>query len=206
MNYLFIRHQKSLANITPSLYRTMDDHDIDICNKHNHETEKAVEVMVDLWLNTHRTPHIYHSPFLRAKNTKDIIISELAHHYIFPKVYENPLLVERSWRNLRDIIETEKNIDKYFNFFYKPINGESFQDCYQRCVTFDNMLRLKILGCDDTVIIVGHGEQIKCYFMHLLGWTVGDFHSYKNPKNSEVFLIHDNVLSEKTPLRKIIKN
>lgn len=202
MNYLFIRHQKSLANITPSLYQTMDDHDIDICDKHNHETEKAVELMIDLYLNNHRKPTIFHSPFLRAKNTKDIIVSELSHHYIFPKVCENPLLVERSWTNLRDIITTEKNVDKYFNFFFKPINGESFQDCYQRCVTFDNMLKFKFYkNPNDTVIIVGHGEQIKCYLMHLLGWTVDEFYKYRNPKNSEVFLVHDNVMSEKTPLR-----
>lgn len=203
MNYLFIRHQKSLANISPSLYRTMDDHDIDICEKHNHETEKAVETMIELALHEKITPHIFYSPFLRAKNTKDIIVSELAHHYIFPKVHESPLLVERSWTNLRDIIETEKNVDKYFNFFFKPINGESFQDCYQRCVTFDNMLKLSIPK-DDTVVIVGHGEQIKCYLMYILGWTVDQFNSYKNPRNSEVFFVHDNILSKKTPIRKHI--
>lgn len=203
MNYLFVRNQKSLANISPSLYRTMDDHDIDICEKHNHETEKAVENMIDLYLRNQKTVHIVHSPFLRAKKTKNIIVSELSHHYIFPIVQENPLLVERSWTNLRDIIETEKNVDKYFNFFFKPINGESFQDCYQRCVTFDNMLRLKIPD-NGTVIIIGHGEQIKCYLMHLLGWTVEEFYSYKNPKNSEVFLVHDNILSKSTPLSKRI--
>ena len=193
----------SLANISPSLYKTMDDHDIDISDQYNHETEKAVETMVDIWLSKHKNPFIFHSPFLRAKNTKNIIVSELSHHYIFPKVYENPLLVERSWTNLRDIISTETNVDKYFNFFFKPINGESFQDCYQRCITFDNMLKLKFYKYpDETVIIVGHGEQIKCYLMHLLGWTVEEFYSYRNPKNSEVFLVHNNVLSNMTPLRK----
>lgn len=188
----------------------MNDHEIDICEKHIHQAEAAADKIVELYdgmISPSKEWYLYHSPFLRTRRTKDIILKELAHDYIFPNVKENPLLMERSWGNLRNIIETEKEVDKYFDFFYQPSNaGESFAQCYQRCVTFDNMLKNQV-GEDDNVIIVGHGEQIKCYLMHLLGWTLEEFNNYKNPENCEVILVMDNkILSPKTPLRKRIKN
>lgn len=199
MNYFFVRHIRSLANISPSLYFTHNDHEIDICEKHTHQAEHAVEKIVDLYESIPRRTlgnwYLYHSPFLRTRRTKDFILKELGYHGIFPTVRENPLLCERSWGNLRDIVNTGGNVDDCFHFFYQPLNGgESFAQCYQRCVTFDNML-INQVDENDNVIIVGHGEQIKCYLMHLLGWTLEEFDGYKNPDNCEVILVKDGKLS-----------
>jgi broad specificity phosphatase PhoE len=181
----------------------MNDHEIDICEKHIHQAEAAADKIAELSelseLSIKTGWHLYHSPFLRTRRTKDIILKELQHDYIFPTVNENPLLSERRWGNLRNIIETEKDVDKYFDFFFRPDGGESFMDCYQRCVTFDNMIKNQVCE-NDNVIIIGHGEQIKCYLMHLLGWTLEEFNEHKNPENCEVVMVKDGVLE--TSLRK----
>ena len=208
MNYFFIRHIRSLGNITPSLYFTHNDHEIDICEDHIHQAAHAAEKVVDLYESLIQPAgnwYLYHSPFLRTRRTKDFILKELEHHYMFPIVRENPLLSERSWGNLKNLVDIAKDTDEFFHFFYQPDNGgESFAQCYQRCVTFDNMLKNKV-GEDDNVIIVGHGEHIKCYLMHLLGWTLEEFDSYKNPENCEVILVKDGKLSSQTPLKIRIK-
>jgi len=206
MNYFFVRHQKSKGNLDPSLYHIMNDHEIDLCHEHDHQSENAADKIVDL-ADLHgvrdRLFHLYHSPFLRTRKTKNLILKELAYDYIFPTVNENPLLGERRWGDLRNIIEREDNTDKYFDFYYQPLDGESFMDCYHRCVTFDNMLKHQVSN-KDNVIIIGHGEQIRCYLMHLLGWTLEEFNEHKNPENCEVIMVKDGVLE--TSLRKRIKN
>jgi broad specificity phosphatase PhoE len=202
MNYFFIRHITSLGNLDPSIYHTIDDHEIDISSDHYHQAEEAVNKIVDLYNNipNNKEFSIYYSPFLRTIKTKDIIVEKISLHGIFPKQYSNPLLVERKWGTLRHSIKMEKHTNKLFNFFYQPLDGESYLQCYQRIVTFDNMLKLKHKE-NDNIIIVAHGESIKCYLMYLLEWSLDQFNGFRSPDNCQVILVKDGILSAQTPLR-----
>jgi broad specificity phosphatase PhoE len=201
MNYFFIRHITSLGNIDPSIYHNVDDHKIDISGDHHHQAKEAVNKIVDLSddIPNNKDFSIYYSPFLRTTKTKDLIVEEISHHQVFPKQYSNPLLVERKWGMLRHSVKTEKDTDKLFNFFYQPLDGESYLQCYQRVVTFDNMLKLKHKA-NDNIVIVAHGESIKCYLMHLLDWTPDQFEAFRSPDNGQVILVKDGILSAQTPL------
>jgi broad specificity phosphatase PhoE len=131
--------------------------------------------------------NMYYSPYTRAKQTALKIKEkfEKGRSYI-TNFREHALIHEREWGGLRDIVSQGMKSENHFNFFYRPLNGESFNDCLTRVVTFDNWLMSVI---DRDSIIVSHGEFIKLYLMHKLKWTVEDFNIWKCPRNGEVFLL-----------------
>jgi broad specificity phosphatase PhoE len=102
----------------------------------------------------------------------------------------SPLLIERQWGGLREIVDNrELDRDEHFQFYYRPPNdGESFFDCYQRVVMFFQELRTnpKYQGWDN-IFIFTHGEWIRLALMYLDGKSVEEFTEHqKNPKNCEV--------------------
>jgi broad specificity phosphatase PhoE len=141
---------------------------------------------------------LFYTPFLRGRDTKDILKKQLGHHKIDHE-QECALLHERQWGSLRDTISSDEfDADKHFNFFFRPENGgESFCDCYHRMATFFQMVQLNHKDTD--VIVVAHGEAIRCGLMYLLGWTVEQFDNFRNPQNCELLIVEDGVLL--TPLR-----
>jgi broad specificity phosphatase PhoE len=208
MNYIFIRHAESEGNVNPNLYHTISDPDIDITKNGENQCINCVESIVNLLdvenINS-KNINLYYSPYLRTTRTKDIIVNQLGYDFIFPTQKMSPLLIERAYGNLRNLIKTEKNIEKYFNFYYKPDMGESFIECYQRSVIFDNMIKSNHHR-NDTIMLVGHGDQIRCHLMHLLGWSIEGLNRCKTIKNCGIVLVSDGKLSKHTPLNNRVKN
>ena len=195
MNLYFIRHGESIANTDPSeYYRNLDCH-IELTEQGKAQCEEAANELsnlINLWGGTFIV-----SPFKRARDTANLIMDELfagnRHNIrVSWEVKENPLITERAWGGLREVVESKEfNPDVHFNFFHVPPNGgESFHQCYQRVVLFFQELRHNHHKSDQ-IIIVSHGEWIRLALMYLDGTTVADFDA-KRTKIDNCEIIHRN--------------
>lgn len=136
-----------------------------------------------LYLACVANPLIIYSPYVRAKDTADIIAT---YSMSFPLYQECVLIREREWGNLREEVEsfaTREERNHLFDFYRRPAGGESFADVYQRAFIF--LEYLKKLEYND-IIIVSHGEFLKVLLMIIDGNTVEEFDSLSNIKNCEI--------------------
>lgn len=204
MKIFFVRHSESEGNVNPKAYYDFLDCDIGITEEGKIQCEQAArDIMYHTAHGFMSQYSIFYSPFKRAKQTKDLIVKEIeALNGYRPYCYhdlEQPLLHERAFGSLREIIES-RDFDKkkHYNFFFRPENGESLMDCYHRQATFFQYIHQNYPDIEN-LIIVSHGESIKCALMYLLNWTIEEFQSYKNPLNCEVLVVDDGKLI--TPMR-----
>lgn len=211
MKIYLVRHGQSKGNIDKSEYFKNLDCDIEITDKGKADAVNAGDKIMDIIEYTTKLENpsgeprcyfnLYHSSYKRAYQTANILYGRITgyQNYQINKIFETPLIREREWGNLRDIVEMGNKTEAHFNFYYRPAGGESFCDCYQRAVLFHQHL-LNTSKYEHN-IVVAHGEFNKLYLMYLLGWSVKDFEKYKNPRNGEVFLIDTETgLSALTPL------
>ena len=189
-NLYLIRHGQSVANVDSSHYYTQHDHMIGLTDV-GREQAKAAGKRVS-YLVQNRPFTLVHSPFVRAAETASIIDRQCILDGKYADVHESPLLYERSWGNLREITDSpELDANMHFNFFYRPVSGESFADTYVRVVTFMQEIRLGRYAHDD-IVIVTHGEWIRLALMYIHGKSVDYFTRYcTNPENGKV--IHERV-------------
>lgn len=176
MNLYLVRHGESLGNVDSSAYHQMLDCDVPLTEKGALQSLNVASKLNSKF-QTYASVEVYHSPYLRAKDTAFRIFDNLK---MRKEKYESPLLVERDWADLRNIIDS-KNFDRktHFNFFYRPLNGESFLDCYKRVIMFFDYLRQN--SKTNHVVIVSHGEWIALALMYLDKMTVENF-SENRPK------------------------
>jgi broad specificity phosphatase PhoE len=186
-NLYLIRHGQSMGNVDPSHYYTQHDHLIALTDHGREQAKLAGDHIASLVQDRPFT--VVHSPFARAAETASIIDQRCILQSRYATVYESPLLYERSWGNLREIVDSsELDANMHFNFFYRPVSGESFADTYVRVVTFMQEIRTGRYKHDD-IVIVAHGEWIRLALMYLRGQSIDFFNqNHKNPENCQVIL------------------
>jgi broad specificity phosphatase PhoE len=187
MKISFIRHAISEGNKNHKIYNIVSDWNVPLADEGFEQAEKVK--------NSGKLEHVdivFCSPYLRCKQTCDVIFTN--NKIWNPTIIENPLLVERDWCGLRDIVDgKEFNAEKHFHFFFRPPGGESFFDVYQRVVMFFQELRNYMdktyLKHDNKhVCIVSHGEWIRVALMYLRHMTVEEFQTNRiKVKNCEIF-------------------
>jgi broad specificity phosphatase PhoE len=137
---------------------------------------------LDHWSFGYKTLFV-NSSYVRARETANIIdknLSNAGHQY---KRIETPLIREREWGKLREEYESFKTREErnhLFDFYRRPIDGESFADCYQRAWNFLNWLKTQDT---DAALIVSHREFIKTMLMIIDNVKVEDFDSIPRIKN-----------------------
>lgn len=206
-----VRHGQSEGNINPSLYFEKFDCDIGLTMQGKADAVKSghriIELTDKIYHRDQERPRldisrfeVFHSPYLRAQETANGIISTLLvnPNYSVEEIHETPLVREREWGSLRDIVVHGMKTESHFNFYYRPDGGESFADCYQRAAIFYQWF-LSTSKYENN-IIVAHGEFNKLLLHHILEWKVEDFEKWKTPRNGEVYLLNDRELSPATPL------
>lgn len=205
-----VRHGQSEGNLNPSLYFEKFDCDIGLTEQGRLDSIRAATTIMDISdaIHSQRTTpesepvrfEVFHSSYLRAKETANHMVGQMMAFdgYSVEEIHETPLLREREWGGLRDILTRGMKTESHFNFYYRPDGGESFADAYLRAVAFYQWF-LSTSKYENN-IIVAHGEFNKLLLMHLLEWPMTDFEKWKNPKNGEVFLLNDRQLSPRTPL------
>lgn len=181
MKIYLVRHGQSLGNIDSQAYYEHHDYDIPLTEIGREQARDVGQRIASLVED--RPFRIIHSPFQRAHDTADIIDQQCVLAGKYASVKEDVLLYERSWGNLREIVDSEElDRNMHFNFFYRPVSGESFADTYLRVVTFFHALKQD--PCQDETVIVSHGEWIRLALMYLRGYSVKYFtENRKNPEN-----------------------
>lgn len=207
MTFYLIRHGLSVGNVDPKAYYDFLDCDIPLTELGVEQAQKVgwdLSYMVD---NPFYTA-VFYTPFLRGKQTKDEIMKNLfrgKYSKRYAHAQECPLLHERSFGNLREIIDSQQVDEKvHYNFFYRPEGGESLCDCYHRMATFFQFVKQEHSDREH-IIIVAHGESIKCGLMYLLGWSIDEFNSYCNPDNCEMIIVENGELKTKLRKRKTVE-
>lgn len=211
MRIFIIRHGESIGNKHPRIYFEKNDCDIELTEKGEQDAVSAADKIYEILHGFHMDKsnpgeehygfNLVHSTYLRATQTANIISTKLNMNdgYNVERISSTPLCREREWGSLRDIVESKMKTDQHFNFYYRPVNGESFADAYQRAVLFhQNLVATSVYRNN---IVVAHGEFNKVYLMYLLGWNIEEFEKFANQRNGEVWLVENNQLSSLTPLR-----
>ena len=184
---IFVRHGQSIGNINPQAYFENIDCDILLTKTGEEQAKNAQASLRKCISNLFPADYnydLYVSPYKRAVDTAKIITDFDHGGHSKPRHIQDARLRERAWGGLRELTMQNLHNDTHFNFFYRPENGESFADCFDRACNFDNSLQLH--GHPKTNVIISHGEFIKCYMMYKLGWTLDDFCKMRNPWNAEV--------------------
>jgi broad specificity phosphatase PhoE len=210
MKLYLVRHGQSKGNINKQEYFEKLDCDVELTEKGKLDAVDAANKIIsinqdlisrkDNVVESNTYFKLHNSSYLRAIDTANILRQTLTTNpnYRVEKQVESCLCRERHWGKLRDIVSQRQNTESHFNFYYKPENGESFADCFQRVAIFHQWMISNTIY--ENNIVVAHGEFNKLYLMYLLGWKVEEFENWRCPKNGEVFLIEDGKLSDLTPL------
>jgi broad specificity phosphatase PhoE len=184
-----IRHAESEGNVDKSVY--YEKHDSEICiTEHGHSQAKECSTQL-LQLIGDASADIYVSSYIRARQTAQYVFDALQQDdQRLVTTQENPLLRERDWGGLRDIVDN-RHLKKegHFNFYYRPDKGESYADAYGRVFSFFTHLRCirQQKNYKSDIVIVSHGEWIRLALMYLDGFGVDHFAEHrKNPKNATI--------------------
>ena len=186
-NIYLVRHAESEANVDPQVYFAKNDSQIELSPLGIEQSKICGKSLVNK-LKGNKECTIFYSPFLRAKRTAELIDEEFILAGVYGDMIEEPLIVERAWGHLNNIIDTtEFDRTKHFDFFYRPVGGESFLECYQRVVLFFQELRRMPNALPENIIIVSHGEWLRLALMYLRRYSIEYFIEYRdNPKNCEI--------------------
>ena len=181
-----VRHAESVGNVNPIEYYKKHDSEIELTPLGYTQAKECANILCDA-ISPGKDVKLFTSPYVRALETSSAIKEKFTNDFRYIETFENALLREREWGNLRNLISS-KEFDPmvHFNFYHRPINGESFADAYIRVVTFFNMLQHTLLHtvCDTDVIVVSHGEWIRLALMHLDSTSVQQFVGTRDiPKN-----------------------
>jgi broad specificity phosphatase PhoE len=202
----FVRHGQSEGNVDNRKYFEKHDSQISLTDLGATQATNAGIMINQLVKRKLWKFHVCCSPYIRAVDTKNKVVEFLRSvGHSITKFREDPRLRERTWGGLRDIAYNEEATEDHFMFFYKPLGGESYADCYERAANFDQWLESN--AAEEDVIIIAHGEFIRCYMMYKLGWTIDEHDTTATPWNGQVLLLErypdsdEYYLSANTPLR-----
>lgn len=188
MLLLITRHGESEGNVDKSVYFKMPDWSVPLTEKGREQAESLSKI-ISMYLEPmgFKNLTLISSPYLRAKQTMDIIAKKISDYVSFSEK-EEVLIREREWGQLREEYETFKTREErnhLFDFYRRPVGGESFADCYQRAFIFLEWLKTQK---NDVVVIVSHGEFIKTLLMIIDNVKVEDFDKIPHVKNCELII------------------
>lgn len=188
MKLIITRHAQSEGNINKSVYFKMPDSSIPITENGKKQAESVAKI-ISMYLEpmVFKNLILISSPYVRAKQTIDIIAKKISDCVSFSEK-EEVLIREREWGNLREEYESFKTREErnhLFEFYRRPIGGESFADCYQRAFIFLEWLKTQK---NDAAVIVSHGEFIKTLLMIIDNVKVEDFDKTPRIENCDLII------------------
>jgi broad specificity phosphatase PhoE len=181
-----IRHGQSAANVGLVNTWEVGDHAIELTAEGHRQAASAGMAIGRDFLSG---ALVYTSPFRRARQTLDGVLSGAALDRSEVLVYEDPRLreVEHGYAG----VPAQRQLQATHGTFYYRFNGgESPADCYDRTSGFlEGMMRQLRRKEAERVLIVTHGLTIRCFVMRYLHLTVEQFDSIGNPANCDVVTI-----------------
>lgn len=191
---IIVRHGESMGNIDEQVYTTTPDWKVPLSQlgiDQARETGlKIKEIVGDEPL------YIYTSPYLRAKQTLDVLLSCFADN-LKVGIREEPRITEQQFGNLQNFenMRDFKRERSFFGrFYYRFPQGESGLDVYTRVTSFiSTMFRdfadMHIGRPNLNVIIVTHGLTLRLLLMRWFKFEVATFEATTNPPNGAFVLM-----------------
>lgn len=173
---ILVRHGKSEAEVDNDLFSSKPDSDhllTDAGHRQAHEAGRKIASFLK-----EDTFGVFVSPYIRALQTKNDILSELASEPAF--VFQDPRLREQDYGAFPAKEDSKRNREtrsRYGRFFYRFPGGESCADVYDRLSSFFETLHrcFQRDDCPENVIIVSHATAIKCFLFRWYHWDVRFF-------------------------------
>ncbi|MBB3962566.1 2,3-bisphosphoglycerate-dependent phosphoglycerate mutase [Rhizobium metallidurans] len=205
MRIFLVRHGESLGNLDERAYGQFGDHNVPLTRWGHQQAIGAAEAIacyLDTLDDASVQLHIWYSPFLRTRQTKDALLAVLPRHLI-GKVREDYLLREQDFGLFTEIYDHAEQRQKFPDefekwarlrnnsgkFYARPPDGESRADVAQRMRLFLQTTLHGTRDGSDNVIIVGHGVTNRAFEMNFLQQPVDWFERSYNPGNADVTLI-----------------
>lgn len=202
MNIFAVRHGQSKGNLDANAYRDLQDHMVTLTNQGLIQPETAGKAIRDFALaNNLDKFRIYYSPFLRTRQTQEVLAEALGGDLI-EAAYEDERLREQDFGLLRQFPNEQDRLEKFpaeydafkrckegpFGAVYaRPPMGESRLDVLQRVRQFVEMvMREHAEEGVENMIVVSHGITIRALEMALLRHTTEWFETSPNPDNCQV--------------------
>ena len=181
-----VRHGESAANVGLVKVWEVGDHTVELTAEGHRQSRIAGETIGRDYMLGAVT---YSSPFRRARQTLDGLLSVAGLEQWTTEVYEDPQLREVDHGYVS--IDSQRPLQtKHGPFYYRFDGGESPADCYDRTSGFlESMMRQVIRREAERVLIVTHGLTIRCFVMRFMHLTVEQFESIANPANCAIITL-----------------
>lgn len=206
MRIFLVRHGESVGNIDERAYRQFGDHNVPLTQWGYRQALAAGRTIAGYLerLSSEEAGKysIWHSPYLRTRQSKDALIEALPGRLV-EDVREDYLLREQDFglfTEIYDHAEQKRKFPEEFEkwawlrnnsgkFYARPPDGESRADVAQRVRLFLQTVMHDAATGRENVIIVGHGVTNRAFEMNFLHLSVDWFEHSDNPGNADVTLI-----------------
>lgn len=196
---VLVRHDASIANVDPSVYKRMPDHVIPLVELDSERVKLAAAHVAALGLDVEQTCS-WCSPYVRCRQTEDAVLRHaFGDGAALVRRRESFLLREQEfgdWDSLTDE-EAEVELPRAFakrklltddlgKFYYRYPNGESRADVVLRVIA----LMGKVHRSDfPNHVLFLHGVTQRAFRMAWLNLGVDWFEEEPNPSNASVLHI-----------------
>jgi 2,3-bisphosphoglycerate-dependent phosphoglycerate mutase len=204
---ILARHGESLGNVDQSAYLSVADHAMPLSPLGHQQAGELAGFLGD-WTAEHwgdQTIRIWHSPYLRAAQTAEPIITALGDRV--EGVREHILLAEQQFGLFDGLTDDEvaarypaewehfqRCVDFDGKFWARNPQGESRFDVATRVhQSFGTFHRDAARHGIDHLIIVCHGTTMRAFVMMWLHLPVSWFEAEPNPPNCAAHLLVDDV-------------
>ena len=206
MRIFLVRHGESIGNLDEKAYGHFGDHNVPLTQWGYHQAAEAGAViatyLAGLTEQGSQKLNVWHSPFLRTRQSKDALLAALPVDCI-GKVREDYLLREQDFGLFTEIYDHAERKQKFPDefekwarlrsnggkFYVRPPDGESRADVAQRMRLFLQTIMHEARHGHDSVVIVGHGVTNRAFEMNFLQHPVDWFERSANPGNADITLI-----------------
>jgi len=206
MRIFLVRHGESVGNLDGKAYRQFGDHNVPLTQfgyRQAMEAGRAIASYLDTLPRLgFRKLKVWHSPYLRTKQTKDGLLEVLPAESV-GAIHEDYLLREQDFGLFTEIYDQAEQKAKFpeefekwarmrnsnGKFYARPPDGESRADVAQRLRLFLQTVMHDVASGNDNVVIVGHGVTNRAFEMNFLHYPVDWFERSGNPGNADVTLV-----------------
>eukprot|EP00521_Asterionellopsis_glacialis_P014152 CAMPEP_0195297788 /NCGR_PEP_ID=MMETSP0707-20130614/22152_1 /TAXON_ID=33640 /ORGANISM="Asterionellopsis glacialis, Strain CCMP134" /LENGTH=226 /DNA_ID=CAMNT_0040359691 /DNA_START=356 /DNA_END=1036 /DNA_ORIENTATION=- len=180
-----------MGNVDDTFYVHTADWKIPLSSKGKEQGRRAGQRLAKL-LDGERC-FVYHSPYLRATETMNEMVSQLPSSSIIG-IRPEPRIVEQQFGNFQNYEEVQNSRDervKFGRFFYRFPSGEAGLDVYLRITSFISTLFRESLEMQEqglnlnetNIVLVTHGLTLRLFLMRWLQIDVEEFETMYNPDN-----------------------
>lgn len=190
---IIIRHGQSEGNADHSVYAKVPDHEIKLTKRGEHESLAAGAEIANI-IGQEKI-RAYVSPFKRTRQTFEKISKRIEPN--LTDMLEDPRIREQGFGNLVSMDRAKELLQEraeYGKFYFRPPNGESSADVYDRMSTFmESMYRaFERPDFPPNVLIVTHGGALRVFLMRWFRLKVEEYLALGHADNCQILIIEMN--------------